>query len=188
MSEEIIIKATPKPFKTFPFILMLLPTIWLLFSYSLEFQDLYVINWIILIVFCVIAVIISAKAVELTITNKTVSIYNPVLKNSTDLPVDSISTISKTTIFTEGISVSTSSGQVTCCFIGNRDAVFSELKKLIDKRQDSVYQAPSSYQSTPTMQSNANSADELMKYKQLLDSGIITQEEFDAKKKQLLGL
>ena len=26
------------------------------------------------------------------------------------------------------------------------------------------------------------------KYKELLDSGIITQEEFDAKKKQLLGL
>ena len=31
-------------------------------------------------------------------------------------------------------------------------------------------------------------ADELKKYKELLDSGIITQEEFDAKKKQLLGL
>ena len=32
------------------------------------------------------------------------------------------------------------------------------------------------------------SADELKKYKDLLDSGVITQEEFDAKKKQLLGL
>lgn len=31
-------------------------------------------------------------------------------------------------------------------------------------------------------------ADELMKYKELLDSGVITQEEFDAKKKQLLGV
>ena len=34
----------------------------------------------------------------------------------------------------------------------------------------------------------ASAADELMKYKQLLDAGAITQEEFDAKKKQLLGL
>ena len=33
-----------------------------------------------------------------------------------------------------------------------------------------------------------SNADELKKYKDLLDSGIITQEEFDAKKKQLLGL
>ena len=40
-------------------------------------------------------------------------------------------------------------------------------------------------------QSNAAplpSADELKKYKELLDMGVITQEEFDAKKKQLLGL
>ena len=33
-----------------------------------------------------------------------------------------------------------------------------------------------------------SSADEIKKYKDLLDSGIITQEEFDAKKKELLGL
>lgn len=33
-----------------------------------------------------------------------------------------------------------------------------------------------------------SSADELKKYKELLESGVITQEEFDAKKKQLLGL
>lgn len=31
-------------------------------------------------------------------------------------------------------------------------------------------------------------ADELFKFKQLLDAGIITQQEFDEKKKQLLGL
>ena len=34
----------------------------------------------------------------------------------------------------------------------------------------------------------ASTADEILKYKNLLDGGIITQEEFDAKKKQLLGL
>lgn len=33
-----------------------------------------------------------------------------------------------------------------------------------------------------------SSADELKKYKELLDSGVITQEEFDEKKKQLLNL
>lgn len=33
-----------------------------------------------------------------------------------------------------------------------------------------------------------SSADEIKKYKELLDNGVITQEEFDAKKKQLLGL
>ena len=34
----------------------------------------------------------------------------------------------------------------------------------------------------------SQTADELKRYKELLDSGVITQEEFDAKKKQLLGL
>ena len=33
-----------------------------------------------------------------------------------------------------------------------------------------------------------SAADELIKYKQLLDMGAITQDEFDAKKKSLLGL
>ena len=33
-----------------------------------------------------------------------------------------------------------------------------------------------------------SSADEIMKFKELLDSGVITQEEFDAKKKEILGV
>ena len=40
----------------------------------------------------------------------------------------------------------------------------------------------------PTIIQNVSSAEELKKYKELLDSGIISQEEFDAKKNQLLGL
>lgn len=35
---------------------------------------------------------------------------------------------------------------------------------------------------------NISTADEIKKFKELLDSGIITEEEFNAKKKQLLGL
>lgn len=38
------------------------------------------------------------------------------------------------------------------------------------------------------MQSTLSVADEIKKFKELLDMGAITQEEFDAKKKQLLGL
>ena len=42
-------------------------------------------------------------------------------------------------------------------------------------------------QAAPQVQ-QVSGADEIMKYKELLDNGIITQEEFDAKKKQILGL
>ena len=34
----------------------------------------------------------------------------------------------------------------------------------------------------------SSNADEIKKYKDLFDSGIITQEEFDAKRKQLLNI
>lgn len=39
-----------------------------------------------------------------------------------------------------------------------------------------------------TPQSNTSNTDDIREYKKLLDEGIITQEEFNAKKKQLLGL
>ena len=37
-------------------------------------------------------------------------------------------------------------------------------------------------------QGSLSAADEIKKFKELFDSGIITEEEFNAKKKQLLGL
>lgn len=46
----------------------------------------------------------------------------------------------------------------------------------------------SSENSGNTIVQEASAADEIRKFKQLLDDGIISQEEFDAKKKQLLGL
>ena len=39
-----------------------------------------------------------------------------------------------------------------------------------------------------TVIQQASAADEILKFKSLLDAGVITQEEFDAKKKALLGL
>lgn len=41
---------------------------------------------------------------------------------------------------------------------------------------------------TSQVTNSISSSDEIKKYKDLLDSGAITQEEFDAKKKQLLNL
>ena len=40
----------------------------------------------------------------------------------------------------------------------------------------------------PTVVQSLSGADEILKYKKLLDEGILTQEEFDAKKRQLLEL
>lgn len=97
-----------------------------------------------------------------------------------DLPLDSISAVG-TSAF-KGIGVTTSSGAIKFRFIKNRDELHSEVSKLLIERQN---------KSTATISSNissASNADELKKYKELLDGGIISQEEFNAKKKQLLGL
>lgn len=60
------------------------------------------------------------------------------------------------------------------------DHLISMLDSMIRQAQDANRPV-----SAPTQLSGA---DEILKYKQLLDSGIITQEEFDAKKKQILGI
>ena len=63
--------------------------------------------------------------------------------------------------------------------------VMEEVAEYCKKRID---ETKSSKNASSTTIIQPSGADELIKYKQLLDSGIITQEEFDAKKKQLLGL
>jgi len=52
---------------------------------------------------------------------------------------------------------------------------------------DNVLQSLKTPKSAAAIQ-QTSAADELRKFKELLDMGVITQEEFDAKKKQLLGL
>lgn len=52
---------------------------------------------------------------------------------------------------------------------------------------DTLHQQQS-YKDKPADQASVSVADEIKKFKELLDIGAITQEEFDAKKKQLLGL
>ena len=51
-----------------------------------------------------------------------------------------------------------------------------------------AYKQKASAPTAAVVVNNTSAADELKKFKELLDCGIISQEEFDAKKKQLLGL
>ena len=67
-----------------------------------------------------------------------------------------------------------------------RDAVAIAVKKINDAI--SAYKSNQNRSSQTIINQAASAADELKKFKELLDMGIITQEEFDAKKKQLLGL
>ena len=97
-----------------------------------------------------------------------------------DLPMDSISAVA--TRGFKGIAVATSSGKIAFLMIKNRDEIHKIISNLLIERQSKPEAAPAVH--TPAV----SNADELKKYKELLDMGVITQEEFDAKKKQLLGL
>jgi len=84
------------------------------------------------------------------------------------------------------ISVATSSGRISFWMLNNRNEAFDVISSVLIERQNKekiITATTTIKQEIP--QSNA---DELKKYKELLDMNVITQEEFDAKKKQLLNL
>ena len=120
--------------------------------------------------------------IELIVTDKRVY-GTAAFGRRVDLPFDSISAIG--TGWPKGIEVSTSSGKISFLAIKNCDEIHNVLSRLLIERQ-SVEKSVS--HTTIKQEIPQSNADELKKYKELLDSGVISQEEFDAKKKQLLGL
>ena len=114
---------------------------------------------------------------RITVTSKKVS-GKVKSGKQVELPFHQISAIGKGSF--NSITVSTSSGVIHFWFLRNRNEVFNAISSLLSQKQE---------QPLPIMQAAPqSSADELSKYKKLLDDGVITQEEFNAKKKQLLGL
>ena len=68
----------------------------------------------------------------------------------------------------------------------NVGVVKSQAQVISDNLHELVFRAKQ-IASTPAPAA-ISGADELKKFKELLDAGILTQEEFDAKKKQILGI
>ena len=135
------------------------------------------------VVFAIIAFIVylAYSKIELIVTDKRV-FGCATFGKRVDLPLDAISAIGTSSM--KGIYVTTASGAIKFKFIMNREEIHSVISKLLVKRQSK----PTATTTTVKQEIQQSNADELKKYKELLDSGVITQEEFDAKKKQLLGL
>ena len=118
---------------------------------------------------------------ELTITEKNVK-GKAIFGKEVVLPLYMISAFSTQKLFAT-IAVATSSGITKFSLIGNYNEIGQVLSQLINERQrDTV-----TTKNTDSTSQNSN-MDDLVKLKSLLEQGVITQEEFDAKKKQLLGL
>ena len=150
---------------------------------SWYFDSIFALIWILPFpVFALIGFIIflSLRGFDLTVTDK--RILGSIRKKRVDLPIDSVSAVSIGAF--KSISVATSSGKISFSAIKNRNEIHEVISKLLVERQNQAPKSAAAVVNAPS----ASNADELKKFKDLLDAGIISQEEFDAKKKQLLGL
>lgn len=131
-----------------------------------------------LTVFCYV----SNMGVELVITDKRV--YGKAfLGKRVDIPVDSVSSVGKGILNT--ICVASSSGKIMFTFLQDNETAFEEVNKLLVTRQETVIA-----EKTDKVVNNIplSAADEIRKFNQLYQEGIISKEEFDQKKKELLGV
>jgi len=201
MEEQIIIKSQKEELKVFQIVCGIIAVIafvipildyakrpdlfWNSFSKYVSIGSaLPEICWSISLVVVAIAVVFSLMyaKVELTVTNK--RIYGlAAFGKRVDLPLDSVAAVGTSAFKT--ISITSASGAIKFGMIRNFQEIHSEISKLLVERQA---QKQTTTQTTIKQEIPQSNADELKKYKDLLDNGVITQEEFDAKKKQLLGL
>ena len=184
MEENILIegkfKKATKLFFIFSIILSVLGLLYIVSSVVLEMYWFLIgtaVFELMALAFFLIAkfVMPKAKTFELIITDRRV--IGKLRNNRVDLPVSKISSIG--TLAFKGISITTDSGKIAFPQLINRDEVYDCLAKLFNTQHEL---------NTNVKKSSGGITEELTELKNLLDSGIITEEEFDAKKKQLLGL
>ena len=147
--------------------------------YDSTSSDIAAVFTILAIICAIVAVIVymSMKNCEITVTDK--KVYGKIkFGKRVDLPLNQISSIGQS--ICSSITVATSSGVIKFWLLANRDEVFSVLSDELNKFQNN--------EKAPVTITQSSDADELGKYKKLLEDGAITQEEYDAKKKQILGL
>ena len=121
----------------------------------------------------------TARNNEITLTNyKITGTYNRRL--SLNIPIDSVSSVSKG--WMGSLCITCAGNKYNIYYVSNRDIFCSKLNELLNTRTQQALKGVS------TVDNQYSIYDEIAKLKQLLDNRIITQEEFDAKKKQLLGL
>lgn len=164
---------------------------YLLRSYRMEFDygfgfgngfNYFLIPAIFIMAFLGYVIYSRLSKVNIVVTDKRVY-GNDAWGKRVDLPLDSITAVG--TSLLSGIAVTTASGAIKFLMLKNRDDIHKEISKLLINRQGKERPVAETIIKQEMLQSNA---DELKKYKDLLDEGIISQEEFDAKKKQLLDL
>ena len=102
-----------------------------------------------------------------------------------DIPLDRINSISHSKGLLLG-KISITDGATTRTIENVSNETLNFFTDTVSKEVEIYKQA----KNTPVTQvvNAMSTADEILKFKQLLDMGVLTQEEFECKKKELLGL
>ncbi len=197
MEEKVLIKSKKKSLKVIKTalgilagVLFIIPILDYLFAHSKNWgfgwyiaqgSALPLICWLLAGVTVALLVVFSkmySKA-DLTVTDKRA--YGLAAFNKrVDIPIDMISAVGTGAFST--VKIASSSGAIKFGMLENCGEIHSVISKLLMDRQNNKKQE------APTTIIEKSEANELEKYKELLDKGIITREEFEAKKKQILGL
>ncbi len=118
------------------------------------------------------------------VTNKRIIFCNSTLGNSRikQMAITEINSID------ENINGLTKMGQLRVQGLTETFVINVYKSKICNELRASIYRAQEMQKQNNNIVSNSNvsNADEILKYKKLLDEGIITQEEFERKKQQLL--
>ena len=181
--EEVIVKG-----KASLFILMCIICLILFMRILLDFFGYFdnmkgflvqVTTYVIIMIVIYYALKYTIGECQIVVTNKRVY-GKSILGSRVDIPLDSVSSVSVFPML-DMIGVSSSSGTIRFMFISNSFGIQKEINKLLIKRQNREVERKEK-------ECMISAADEIKKYKELLDNGAITQEEYDKKKRKLLDL
>lgn len=116
---------------------------------------------------------------EITLTDKRV-FGRSAFGRQVDLPLDSVSSVTLSPL--GGISVGSSSGRIRWMLIEKKRDFYSALSQELNTRRSQT-----KVDSHEDQASKGTGVELLKQYKELLDSGILTEDEFAQKKAQILG-
>jgi len=187
INEKELITGKPST-KTLPIAIILIGIVLLIITAvtGWSWTDLEIAMYCICPVIIIIGIVLYVYAGMCSITVTDKRVYGKAgFGSRVDLPIDMISAVGITGIL-HGVEVATSSGRIKFLYIENAEEIHSVINKMLMERQEQQQKTFAS--TTSIVNQELSSADEIKKYKELLDSGIITQEEFNLKKKQLLDI
>jgi len=132
----------------------------------------------------IVGIVIKNKTEKCEITVRSDAIIGVIPKEKrVHIPLNQVTGINRCSF--NGVSIKSIGNMNNFYCFENREAIMQALAHLLASPQNSNSQP---VRATNITVGKEDTAAQLMKLKELLDSGILTQEEFEAKKKQLLGL